>query len=536
MANASEIDLLMRSLSGDRRARVELYKKYFRDNSGVKKLAADYPDGTDFLHDCFTNFLRGSRTWDKEGTLWDWVEKVAAGTAMERTRAADLKAQSEQGTVRLCAEIECEDGRPLEHYSPPSTTEDNSPLACMADLFDELQAAVFKKRVIEKASWEETAETLGKPLTAIGPAFCRALGRVSRLTGAPPPVEEDLEPVFSRTAKDPMIPEGRQITIQLDPTFYTVTPELRKIGLNTSLEARSVVLWDAAISASPPDAALQDHLNKCHYCADLLKSFVLLQEMLGMTADKLIVCPGAYSLAVTPEKTRAIFDEHCAQCKLCAAERAKMLHGEVLKAPAQPKPPKLKGEPSPQKRLAAMSAALAVLILIPVGIYWYHARSQESAEMQASATSQSDVPTVMADPRLTKLIEPVQLDEEARGRVMQSALEANKAIVRQALNQFSLGNFDVAATMVQPVVEKTNDPGAHLVYAMSLIHTGMLSDAYRAMLTTEAILPRDSLRCWIMLQFSVMVGEVKTAKREVEHLANDPKYGPKAKKLWERIQ
>jgi hypothetical protein len=39
-----------------------------------------------------------------------------------------------------------------------------------------------------------------------------------------------------------------------------------------------------------------------------------------------------------------------------------------------------------------------------------------------------------------------------------------------------------------------------------------------------------------MLQFSVMVSEMATAKREVEHLANDPIYGPKATKLWERIQ
>ena len=453
MANASEIDLVTRSLGGDRRARTELYKKYFRDNSRVASLGADYPDRTDFLHDCFTNFLRGSRTWDKEGTLTACVERVAAGTAMERTRAAGLKAQIEQGTVRLCAEVECEDGRSLERYSPPSTIEDNSPLACVADLLDELQASVIKRRVIEKAGWEETAEALGKPLTAIGPAFCRALGRISRLTGAPPPVEEDLEPVFARMAKDPTIPEGRQITIQLDPTFYTVTPELRKIGLNTSLEARSVALWDAAISAEPPGAALQDHLDKCHYCADLLKSFLLLQEMPGMTADNLILCPSAYSLAVTPEKTRAIFDEHCAECKLCAAERAEMLHGEVLKAPAQPKPTKPKGEPSPRKRLAAMSAALAALILIPVGVYWYHARSQEPAETQASAAPHSDLLTVMVDPRLSKLVEPVQLDEKARGRVMQAALPANKAPMQDALNQFTLGNFEIAEAMIEPVAE-----------------------------------------------------------------------------------
>jgi DNA-directed RNA polymerase specialized sigma24 family protein len=536
MANASEIDLLTRSLSGDRRARIELYKKQFRDNSRVAKLAADYPDRSDFFHDCFTNFLRGSRTWDKEGTLASWVERIAAGTAMERTRAAGLRAQIEHGAVRLCAEVEVEDGRSLERYSPPSTIEDNSPLVCMADLLDELQAAVFQKRVIEKAGWEETAEALGKPLAAIGPAFCRVLGRVSRLTGAPPPVEEDLEPVFGRTAKDPTIPEGRQITIQLDPIFYTVTPELRKIGLNTSLEARSVVLWEAAISAEPPGAALQDHLNQCHYCADLLKSFLLLQEVLGVSADNLIFCPSACSLAVTPEKTRANFDEHCAQCTFCAAERAEMLHGEVPKAPDQPKPPKLKGEPSPRKRLAAMAAALAALILIPAGIYTYNVRSREVAEKQAPAAQHSDLLTVMVDPRLSKFVENVSLDQEAHDRVLESALPANKEAVRKALGPFSLGEYDISKDMIEPVAEKTNDPSAHLLYAMSLIHTGMMSDAYREMMTAESILPRDSLRCWIMLQFSVMVGEMTTAKREVEHLANDPKYGPRAKKLWERIQ
>ena len=183
-----------------------------------------------------------------------------------------------------------------------------------------------------------------------------------------------------------------------------------------------------------------------------------------------------------------------------------------------------------------MSAALAALILIPVGVYWYHARSQEPAETQASAAPHSDLLTVMVDPRLSKLVEPVQLDEKARGRVMQAALPANKAPMQDALNQFTLGNFEIAEAMIEPVAEKTSDPSAHLLYAMSLIHTGMMSNAYREMVTAEAILPRDTLRCWIMLQFSVMVSEMATAKREVEHLANDPIYGPKAKKLWERIQ
>lgn len=532
MANASEIDLFTRSLGGGRRARIELYKKYLRDNPRAVSKAASYPDPTDFLHDCFTNLLRGGKTWNTDGTLASWTEKVVSWTAMERTRAADLKAQIEKGTVRLCAEVECDDARALEQYCPPSIVNADSPQAHIADLLDEFQSAVFKKR-IEGADWEETARSLEKPLTAIGPAFCRALGRTSRLTGAPPPIEEDHDPVFTRSAKDPTVPEGRSVTIQLDPGFYTITPELGKIGINTSREARSVVLWEAAISADPPGAALQAHLDECHYCADLFHSFSLLHKLIAMTEGGLIFCPSAYSLATTPEKTRAVFDEHCAQCKLCAAERAAMLGGQALEPPAPAKPAKSKEEPSPQKRLALLAGALAALILIPTTAYFFVGKSRGTAE-RGSATTHSDVPTVMPDARFTKLIEDVKLDDEAQESVMRAALPENKSAVREALRQFSLGNFDVANAMIQPLAEKTNDPSAHLLYAMALNHTGLMNDAYREMLAAERIAPRDPLRCWIMLQFSLMVAELETTKREVGHLA-DTKYGPKAKKVWESI-
>ena len=71
---------------------------------------------------------------------------------------------------------------------------------------------------------------------------------------------------------------------------------------------------------------------------------------------------------------------------------------------------------------------------------------------------------------------------------------------------------------------------------MSLYRTRLITDAYREMLKAEAMAPRDSLRCWIMLQFSLMVADQTMIQREGKHLANDPEYKDRVSNILEGVR
>ena len=86
------------------------------------------------------------------------------------------------------------------------------------------------------------------------------------------------------------------------------------------------------------------------------------------------------------------------------------------------------------------------------------------------------------------------------------------------------------------LARKGGDPGVQMVYAMSLFKTQLMTDAYREMLVSEAMVPRDSLRCWVMLQFALMVGDRPVIEREVRHLASDPNYNLKAQAILDRVR
>jgi hypothetical protein len=108
--------------------------------------------------------------------------------------------------------------------------------------------------------------------------------------------------------------------------------------------------------------------------------------------------------------------------------------------------------------------------------------------------------------------------------------------MRFALNQFALGQADMALSVSAQVAGKGDDPGAATLYAMSLLRTRLMTDAYREMLKAEAMAPRDSLRCWIMLQFSLEVADKAVIEREAQHLANDPQYKDGVRKILQGVR
>jgi DNA-directed RNA polymerase specialized sigma24 family protein len=534
MANPTELDLFNRSLGGDRRARTELYKKFVHGSTRVSRLGVGYSSPTDFLHDCFSNLLRTGHSWDTEESLAKWVESVAVWTALANERQRDMHVRGARGEIRMCAEIEGEDavhGEVLSAYAPPFWGAEDSPSARILGLLTDTEQAVFRKRAMENGTWEETAAAAGKPLNGVGQIFARVVSRVVRLFGAPPPLDDDLAPVVSRVFANPLKPEGRAVAMQLDTGFYELTPEMHSIGLKTTYEARIAVLWDAAQQPTPPADELRRHLDGCHYCADLLRALLLMQQaLLSPPGVEFRLCPGAFTLANAPDLVREAFDQHLAQCSICRTERTQALDGHVPRQDGSPALREAAGGAG--KKLAWTLAGLLLLGVASVAGYYYFAPHKQ-ALAGASILSDKPHPTVAMDPRYRDLVENVTLDD---ARIMASVLPANRAAMRFVLDQFSLGEMGQALMVSAQVAEKSHDPGAQMVYAMTLFRTRLMTDAYREMLKSEAMAPRDSLRCWVMLQFALAVGDRGVLEREAQHLSDNPDYKDKVKRILASVK
>lgn len=536
MVSPTELDIFNRSLGGDRRARTELYKKFVHGSSRVRRIGAEYPDTTDFLHDCFNNLLRTGHSWDTMESLSKRVESVAVWTALTETRQRDLNTRGAKGQIRMCAEMEGEDishGEVLPAYAPPLLGVEDSPSARILSMLNDTERAVFRKRVMENASWGETAAAAGKPLNTVGQVFARVTARIARLFGAPPPMDDDLVPVFSRVFANPLRPEGRAISLQLDTAFYSISPEMHSIGVNTAYEARMLVLWEAAQQSSPPGDALRRHLDKCHYCADLLRALLLMQQaLLCPPGVAFHLCPGAFTLADAPDLVREAFDQHLAQCAICREERTQALDGQAPRQVAESAPEHTVGGAG--KKIAWVVAAVLLFGVGSLAGYYYFVPHKAVPPATVSQLI-SDTPhqTVAVDNRYLDLVQEVRMDD---ARVLATVLPANRAAMRFALNQFALGQADMALSVSAQVAGKGDDPGAATLYAMSLLRTRLMTDAYREMLKAEAMAPRDSLRCWIMLQFSLEVADKAVIEREAQHLANDPQYKDGVRKILQGVR
>jgi len=534
MASPTELDIFSRSLGGDRRARTELFKKYVRDSSRVCRLGSGYSDVNDFLQDTFNNLLRTGHSWDSEIGLSQWVETVAVWTALLNERQRDMTARGAQGEIRLCAEIEGEDathGGVLDSYSPPLLGPEDSPRARLLALLSDSERIVFQKRAVENATWEETAAAAGKPLTAIGPIFARAAARLARLCGAPPPMDDDLVPVFGRAAADPQKPEGRVISLQLDAVFYTITPENRKIGLATSYDARLLMLWETAASATPPADPLRRHLDQCHYCTDVLRALILMQRaLLCPPGVAFQLCPGSFTLANAPDMVREAFDQHLTECAVCRDERNKVIEGQT---PRQAQDAAANASAGARKKIAWAVAALLVLgIGSFAGYRYFAARNAAQARTVTVLTDALVTPTVAVDPRYSDLVQNVPLEDD---RIMASILPQNRAYVKFAIDQFSLGQLSQSLVIASQLSNK-GDPGAQMIYAMCLYKTGLMTDGYREMLKAESMSPREPFRCMVMFQFALMVGDNPIMDREVQHLEVDPSYRDQVHKIMEKVR
>jgi hypothetical protein len=541
MANPKDLDILKRSLSGDWASRVEFFKKFFWANADIRRIGGAYRNVDDFLHDCFTNAMRTGHSYNEEESLDAWVESVVAWTALERERFRNPEAAGKTGRIRMCAATEGDESGSrarLSSYVPPRSGDQDSLTSRIASLVGEPQYTLLSTLGVQKKTWEEAAAAAGRPMNTIGPLSLRTVDRLARFFGAPPPLNDDLEPIFSWVIRedakarhsDPEKPKGRVVSMQLDPAFYSPSPELRKIGLSVPSEVRTVNLWQAAMSSAPPPDALRDHLARCNYCTDVLRALLLMQQALesGPAADFLL-CPGGVTLGSTSEHEHEPLDQHLAECTLCRSERAGLLHeGEEQDANSQ-------SQPAMSSTHKIAWAAAALLILGVGGYFAAHQFVHPSAAAVPTAppvTAEApEPPQVAINPRYKDLSQPIMVTDI---RWLQSVLPENRSIFNHAIDRMQNGYVADARMETSGIADR--DPGGLMLYAVILYRQNSTSEGYAAVLKAEAMPPRNSFRCWTTLQCALIVGDLKIVEREVDHLSKDPEYAQKAKDLLARAK
>jgi DNA-directed RNA polymerase specialized sigma24 family protein len=543
MPNVKDLDLLAKSLSGDWKSRIELFKKFVWDSPHVRKLGVQYHGIEDFLHDCFTNVLRSGHAYDGEQDFADWVETVAAWTALERQRVRP-DGPGVTGRVRLSAGIEGDepgDRARLASYVPPRSGAADTLPSRIAAVVGEPQFTLLRKRTLEGSTWDDLAGATGKPLTTIGPLMVRAVERLARFFGAPPPLNDDLEPVFSWVVQDdaksshanPAKPKGRILPMQLDPAFYTVTPDMRKIGLGMPNEVRTLALWDAARATTPPGDALREHLAKCNYCADLLRALLLMDRALKSGPDTdFLLCPGGFSLLRTSDEAYAALDQHLDQCAVCREERARFL-GAGEEGTEQVDVVSAKPGSGLRWNHKLVWAAAAVALLAGGGYLIQRHYSVPATEEAAplNASEPLPIPTTTVTKRYSDLAQPVSLDDK---KMLASVLSRDMFTFNEALAKFKRHQVTDALLTVAPIADR--DPGAQMLHAIGQYQLQETTAGYREMLKAEAMSPRNSFRCWATLQCALIAGDQKVIDQEIEHLLLDPEYAARARELEVRVK
>lgn len=530
MPNPKDLDLLSRSLSADWPSRIDFFKKFIFENTSIRRMAAGYRDTEEFLHDVFTNVLRSGHSYDADRDVSDWVESVAAWTALERKRFREREGTE----VRVSAAVEVDEPEfrsRLSGYAPPAKSPVDSLTNSLAAIAGQAQLAMIAQRARDDSNWEQIATAAGKPLNTIGPLIVRGVDRLARCFGAPPPLNADLESVFSLSQERSSSHDasGRIGPMRLDPVFYGLTPELRKIGLTMPAEVRTIRLWDTARSSKPPAADLRDHMVQCGYCADVLRAMLLMQQALNSgTAAPFRLCPSGFTLHTGHEDASyPPLQEHLQSCELCRKETdALFTHDEQSSAA---KPRRAGGQ---RTKLYAIAA---VVILAIAGGLLYYSRTHSSGQNDSASASNSrdaiPIRQVAIDARYSDLAQGVSILDK---HWQESIRPQNIDFFNHLVTLFRAGEVPIALVNASPIGEY--DPAVELLYGVGMFMQKDMPACYHAMLKSEAMAPRNAFRCWVTMQSALMVGDLKVAEREAGHLEKDPEFGKQAKDLLQKAK
>jgi hypothetical protein len=532
MSRTTETDLLARCLSGDYQSRVQLYRQFVHGDPRVRRHGAHYSSLSDFLHDCFANVMHAGHSLLTHHALAERVEWIAASTALERDRLRNLDLSGETRRIRMCAAIEGDaPGNRISSYVPPRSAEPESLHSRLSAVCGDVPFLLIRTQALENPTWEDLAAAVSKPLNFVGPALVRGIDRLTRLFGAPPPLNADFEPIFAEvSAKDVRSrntgkgqPRGRAIAMHLDPEFYQVTPDLRKLGLTVPSDVRILTLWDAARSAEPPGAALRDHLTRCRYCSEVFRAILLLHQAVCSPAGAdFLLCPGASTLLMDPEEAGEACRQHLLECDACRHERTEALGlPELFPAPV----PQAAAASGSWKKITAWGIAALVVVASVLVVALRHSPSHGTS---ASSSAAAGALSVTPESKYLKLLQNVKVTSS---KLMPSVLQVNQFNMMEAVNALAVGNIVKAKVMSEQAVNVSNDPGARLLLAICLYEERRFAEGYREMQASEATLPRNPFRCWTLLQCALLANDTTVVEREVGHLAGDPEYGSQAQKI-----
>jgi len=292
------------------------------------------------------------------------------------------------------------------------------------------------------------------------------------------------------------------------------------------------------LSTEPPTDALVQHLDQCHYCTELLRALILAQRALEIApGQKYFLCPGAFTLATVVGGELPGYDQHLKACLACNAEHGGLARRErVHSSETESKEEETAVQPGAGKRIAVVCGVLLALGVASFAgkQYWDKRHQQQITTPKSGVSAAPEQPTVAIDRKYEGLSKEVMYNDQ---RILNSALPKNRPIVKWGMDEMRLNEIDAVVQQIgQAAVKTPEDPGLHLIYGGALLKLGLMTDAYREFSKSEALPPRDSFRCWVMLQFALLVGDNNVIDREAEHLADDPEYGPQIKKLMEEVR
>jgi len=190
----------------------------------------------------------------------------------------------------------------------------------------------------------------------------------------------------------------------------------------------------------------------------------------------------------------------------------------------------------PARRRVAMFSAVAVILLAITAGILYLARNRPAPVPEQTAAAMGikdlaiapDIPLrqVAVDPRTQNLAQPIPVEDE---RWLESVRPQNRDIFNQLRLLMRQGRIGLAVSNAAPLGEQ--DPALEMLFAVGLYAQKDVPGGYNAMLRSEAMSPRNTFRCWAMMQCALIVGDMATVERETEHLAGDLRYAKKAKEL-----
>jgi hypothetical protein len=164
-------------------------------------------------------------------------------------------------------------------------------------------------------------------------------------------------------------------------------------------------------------------------------------------------------------------------------------------------------------RLSSKRALFFLCALLSVGYALTHAPSQT----KATASAENARPEI----DLRALTEPLQDLTPADRDTIDEAM----ALIKQKKHLLALANLTSLAQ------RNPDNSAVRILRAYVLLELGNLSGALEDADVAEASGAHAAYKCWFLAQVAHLAGNKPLCRREIQRIANNPTYGPRAEEL-----